>query len=286
MCGVLSLTFLFFVLRGVNYWGTEYLTRTFPDQSHIVIRICFLAVAITAPIFGLVCGSNIGEIIVAYFDTRDEYNYYNVLWSLVLALIAALFSIMACNTSEFLSILVGLWFVLFFGGALLPLISVTILEILEPKDRALATGFNSLVQQLFGQGGSLLMTGYTAQNISFQAAWAILLSGSWFAVVCVALMACSLRPYTLQNNLRESHIPRAAGETTDEELKEEELREQKNKTKKTKATKIRQNRMTQIIKKETENPFQSVASSVQSHPSVQSHQPSSVNSIRLKSSYK
>ena len=86
MCGVLTLTFLFFVLRGVNYWGTEYLAKTFPDESRIVIRICFLATAITAPIFGLVCGSNIGEIIVAYFDTREEYNYYNIVVIIFLSL--------------------------------------------------------------------------------------------------------------------------------------------------------------------------------------------------------
>lgn len=291
MCGVLSLTFLFFVLRGVNYWGTEYLTKTFPEQSRIVIRICFLAIAITAPIFGLVCGSNIGEIIVAYFDTREEYNYYNILWSIGLGLIASLFSITACHTSGFLSILISLWLVLFFGGALLPLVSVTLLEILEPKDRALATGFNSLVQQLFGQGGSLLMTGYIAQNISFQAAWTVLLSGSWFALVCVALMACSLRPNTLQNSNNNNNVrikARAEGEM--EQKKKEEKLARIKKVKKEKSSRLRKKTNINLNAKKSisqspmspsDSPFQSMAS-----PASSTYIQPASKTIKLKSEYR
>ena len=100
----------------------------------------FFGISITSPLLGLALGSSVGDCIAEYFDEHPTsiVHFYNNAWCCVFGCCSAFWSCIAAISTDFVLVAVALWFCLFFGAALIPLLTVTILEVLPVSQRPIA----------------------------------------------------------------------------------------------------------------------------------------------------
>jgi MFS family permease len=206
MTGTLMMSFLFFVVRGIQYWSTIYLEHQFPYISGFGVRCSFLAVSVTAPLLGLFVGSQVGDCIGEYYENnRREKLYKNLLAADLFAVCASLCGFPALSHDYFFVVVLSVWGVLFFGAMLLPLVSTTLLEILHPTHRVVGNGFYNLMVGIIGYAVSISSLGGLAA-VNYYLCWTVLLNTSWVAVVFGLLMTCYLRP-TEPHEISREHDP-------------------------------------------------------------------------------
>jgi sugar phosphate permease len=109
----LALTFLYYVITGIQYWVSNYLITEL-RQDEKVVFISFAIISITGPVLGVVVGGNV----------TTQLGGYNSKRALQLCIVASLLCLASALPTPFVDsfpIFVALlWFLLFFGGAILP----------------------------------------------------------------------------------------------------------------------------------------------------------------------
>ena len=108
-----SLTGLYYIITGIQYWISDYwiVILKVPETT---VFICFAVISITGPVLGVVVGGNVTTCLGGYNSER----------SLDLTAFFAVFCLGCaapiCFMDNFIIVAILLWFLLFFGGAILP----------------------------------------------------------------------------------------------------------------------------------------------------------------------
>lgn len=128
LCG--CLTTLFFVVTGIQFWLPEYLTNVIvhdPDDVAVYITIMMLS----SPISGVA----VGGLVTSYCGGYNKRNGQKV--QLVFGGMAVLFilPIPFLSHGEFVAAAMCFWFLLFFGGAILPQVTGIMLNSVNPSQR-------------------------------------------------------------------------------------------------------------------------------------------------------
>ena len=132
---VISLSTLIYIITGVQYWVSDYLESVLGVLSPKDRLFLFTLACFTAPVMGVLLGPLI----------QDKFCQTNMQKSLIfcsiLGFLASVFSIPAPITLNLFYFIVLMWFILFFGGGIVPILTSIIINSV-PKN--LITSANSL----------------------------------------------------------------------------------------------------------------------------------------------
>lgn len=145
----LALCCMFFVVSGIQYWITQYMTKVLNAEKLFVV-VGFVIISTTAPIFGVLTGGWIS-------DYYGGYKGNNLLTAvkicLLFGLLAFCSAIPACFVQSVLGLIILLWLLLFFGGCIVPAATGIIVNSV-PKEYQSSS--SSVSQLMFNFGGFFL----------------------------------------------------------------------------------------------------------------------------------
>ena len=114
MCA--ALTFLYYLLAGVQYWISDYLITVLKQEEEVVFPT-FAVISITGPVLGVVVGGNVTTSLGGYNSPK----------SLKLMCLVSFFavgsSIPVSFVDDFITVVILVWLLLFAGGFILPTIT-------------------------------------------------------------------------------------------------------------------------------------------------------------------
>ena len=139
----LSLTFLYFVITGIQYWVSDYLIETLKVTRNQVF-VTFAIVSITGPVFGVIIGGNVTTYLGGY---NSKHALYLSMGTAVLCVFSAAPIPFISNFPLFV---VLLWFLLFFGGAILPCMTGIMLNTVPKSLKTTANSIANLSYNLIG----------------------------------------------------------------------------------------------------------------------------------------
>ena len=159
LCSTFALSSLYFVVTGLQMWITAYLTRhdspIKANKNAVVAAFGFCAA--TAPIVGVVTGGIIIDKIGGYGNTRRT-----ALLCSTYGVMAVVSSYSALAMKAFFPFIVCIWFLLFFGGAIIPGLMGIIVSAVQKSHRCVCLSFVKLVSTVLGFFGGPFAFGVVA----------------------------------------------------------------------------------------------------------------------------
>lgn len=140
----LALSNLFFIITAVQYWAPDYLADVLLIKNSENIAYSFILVCITSPTLGVICGG----LLSAKFGGYESR--HSILICLILGILAASCSIPVTIVNDILPFTLYLWLLLFFGGAIVPIITGIIISSLPMNLRGSANSITSILCTLLG----------------------------------------------------------------------------------------------------------------------------------------
>ena len=140
-----SLTGLYFIITGIQYWVSDYLITEI-GQSESVVFISFAIISVTGPVLGVVVGGNVTTALGGYNSEK----------SLILSSCVSVFCLCCAAPIPFFDnfyvVAILLWLLLFFGGFILPCMTGIMLNTV---DQSLKTTANSIANLSYNMLGFL-----------------------------------------------------------------------------------------------------------------------------------
>ncbi|CAD8139119.1 unnamed protein product [Paramecium octaurelia] len=154
---MLSLSSLFFVVTGVQFWITDYLRNVFLMPHEVVFK-SFLIISLTAPLSGVY----LGGLILHNFGGYDGQMAIQIAaFEALLASVSGAF-IPILNNGAF--VLLFLWFLLFFGGSAVPAIMGIMITSIPREQRSSGNSLSHLFQELLGYLPAPVLYGFVQQQ--------------------------------------------------------------------------------------------------------------------------
>lgn len=134
---------MFYIVTGIQYWATSYML-TILKQEETTVFICYTVVTITGPVLGTIVGGSVSTCLGGY-RTRKS-----VIQTLVFTYCCVCFAVPIPLISNFPGFLALLWFLLFFGGSILPSLAGILLSTVNHDEKVIAQSFAMLIYNLVG----------------------------------------------------------------------------------------------------------------------------------------
>ena len=151
----LALCSIYFILTGIQFWMTTYLTDIL-GYDPVLVMIIFSSISITAPLGGVLVGGT-------FADAYGGYRGKNALKALKLCsafgVIAFIFAFPLGFLYSLIYITVLLWAFLFFGAAIVPVSTGIMVSSVRRDCQATSSSFSQLIFNLFGYFFSPILTG-------------------------------------------------------------------------------------------------------------------------------
>lgn len=143
MC--LSVTLLYFVVTGIQFWFSDFLITVMNMEKEVVFTI-FGFVSISGPVFGVIFGGFISSKLGGYNNPRSLY------WTAAVSVFSIFMSVpipyMGYDKVGLQIVL--LWFMLFSGGMMLPGIMGMMLNTVDENLKTTANSIANTSFNLFG----------------------------------------------------------------------------------------------------------------------------------------
>eukprot|EP01041_Mallomonas_annulata_P002576 gene2576-5027_t len=157
---VLAMAALYFVVTGVQFWGTSYMALVL-DAPMPLVHTTFVICAASGPTLGVFFGGWLVDRFGGYAGIKQR------VISLRICFILGLFACgMATGVSLVRSLAVFvplLWLVLFFGGSILPACSGMLVSVIPRRHRPISASISIVIFNIFGYCLSLVLSGYVMQ---------------------------------------------------------------------------------------------------------------------------
>lgn len=140
---VISVTFLYYIITGIQYWVSDYMIIVL-QQSEATVYICFGAVSVTGPVLGVIIGGNITTYLGGYSTRRSLQQ------TLLFTFLCLVFAAPVAFVDNFPVFCTCLWFLLFFGGAILPSLTGVLLNTVKHNQKTVANSIAYLAYNLLG----------------------------------------------------------------------------------------------------------------------------------------
>ena len=141
---IFSLSSLYYVITGVQYWVGDYMDNILHIHSNNKRLYYFTLVCFTSPTSGVLIGGYIINKIGGY----DKKN--SILFCFIFGSLAALFAFFVPLTKNITLFIFLLWLVLFFGGAIVPTMTGITISVLPRNLQGSGNSLQSLISNLFG----------------------------------------------------------------------------------------------------------------------------------------
>ena len=152
----LSLTCIYFIVTGIQFWITKYLIEIL-NVEPIVVNVIFAIISITAPLSGVLFGGTLSD---KYGGYKGKYETKALQMCTAFGILAFFFGLPMGFMFQitYLSILLRTF--LFFGAAIIP-IGTGVMISCVPKDcQATSSSISQLVFNLLGYFSSPMVTGF------------------------------------------------------------------------------------------------------------------------------
>lgn len=183
---VLSNSFIFFILTGIQYWVTDYLITDLGAEMNTV-HLTFGIVSITGPVLGVVIGGNVTSALGGFKAKRS------LMLSIVIAIMCVVSAVPIPFITDFWAYIIFLWFLLFFGGFNMPCFSGMMLETVDNKFKATGNAVANLSYNLIGFLPAPSIYGFVydyGDGGNGTAAMATLMFTPIISLTCVLFAAC------------------------------------------------------------------------------------------------
>lgn len=157
------MTALYFVVTGVQFWGTKYLSIVL-QQPLPLVNALFILCAATGPTLGVFFGGWVVDRYGGYKGARQRVVTLEI--CSVLCFLGCAFAVPVTFLRNIFGAVLLLWLVLFFGGAVLPASSGIIVSVVPRRYRTISSSISLFVFNMFGYFMSLILSGYLMQ-VSF-----------------------------------------------------------------------------------------------------------------------
>lgn len=138
-----GITLLYYIVTGIQYWISDYMITTLKVNDSTVF-ISYATISVTGPVIGIVFGGNITTYLGGY---TSKLVLKTALW---VAISCALVALPIPFINNFIVFCVLLWFLLFFGGSVLPCLTGIMLNTVEQNQRTTANSMANLLYNLLG----------------------------------------------------------------------------------------------------------------------------------------
>ncbi|XP_051912303.1 uncharacterized protein LOC127594481 [Hippocampus zosterae] len=156
---VLVFSNLLFVVTGIQFWMTDYFIRVL-KVDRTIVNVGFVFISITAPVLGTVFGGWAVDRMGGYSDPRT------VKLLLGLVLLCAIPSQLIPYLNSFALVVLLLWSLLFWGGAMIPGLTGLIMVSVPAELRSFGNSKAELLKNLIGYFPSPFIYGMTIQFFS------------------------------------------------------------------------------------------------------------------------
>ena len=139
----IALSGLYFIIAGIQYWISDYMI-TIIKQEETVVFISFAFISITGPVLGVVVGGNVTTYLGGYRSRK----------ALFISQLIAVFCLLCAAPIPFFMnfyvVCVLLWFLLFFGGSILPCMTGIMLNTVSDSQKTTANSLANLSYNMLG----------------------------------------------------------------------------------------------------------------------------------------
>lgn len=159
-----ALAALYWVVTGIQFWITKYMLEILNADPQAA-TIGFTFASITGPTAGVFFGGYIIDRLGGYKDESGEAALNTIRVCCWFGVGAAFFAVPSALCMNFWVLLVSIWMVLFFGGALLPPVTGVSVASVPPDIRAFSTSVAMFIYTLFGYAAAPLVCGLISSSI-------------------------------------------------------------------------------------------------------------------------
>lgn len=207
-----ALCCLFFVVSGIQYWASLYMTVVLGADKMTVV-IGFVIISTTAPIFGVLFGGYVA-------DYYGGYKGENVLKAVKICIffgtLAFLVAIPAGFVNSILVEVVTLWLLLYFGGCVLPSAMGLIVNSVSQEFQSSSSAISQLVFNLCGYFlapvlSALIMDQIKGEKLALKVGFRFILS------ISLLSLSFALLTYFYLVSSEEELVKRSLGEQQDED---------------------------------------------------------------------
>lgn len=150
----------FFVVFGLQFWGTIYMIDILEQDSGTAMAT-YVAITLTAPFFGVIFGGFLSDKFGGYKGKR-------ALTALKLCLVFSLFATLIALAAGFVFTLVSwatlVWLQIFFGACLIPPGSGIVVNSVEKQHQTAASGFAQIIYNILGYFLSPLFSAFIMER--------------------------------------------------------------------------------------------------------------------------
>ena len=141
---VIALSALIYVISGVQYWISDYMNQILLKRGQKERLFIFTLVCFTSPTLGVLIGTFTKDILCR--NNRMK----SLLFCLILGVLATFFAISVTFTNNLYLYTIFMWFVLFFGGGIVPVLTNLIINSVPKELDASGNSITNLFSNLFG----------------------------------------------------------------------------------------------------------------------------------------
>ena len=159
---VLGLSAIYFVITGIQFWTVSYMTNVI-GAPLFDIQIAYAITSVTSPLLGVFFGGYFVDKMGGYKE--DAMATTNTLLTCDIFGTCAVVCAASCAfVNHFVGSVTLIWFVLFFGGAVLPALTGMCLASVPEDCRAVASSFSMFTYNVLGYALAPVLMGFIADS--------------------------------------------------------------------------------------------------------------------------
>lgn len=183
----LALSGLYFVVTGLQFWVTDYMTTPVAEGGIGIdpglVVISFALSSLTGPTAGVFFGGWYIDKHGGYKDDTGEAAAGTLKRCTCFGALALAFAFPAAFLTSFWPIQVAMWFVLFWGGALLSPATGVCINAVSPELRAFSSALSMFSYNILGYAAAPFLCGILAEKFSLKWGFRVVLLSSGVAFI-------------------------------------------------------------------------------------------------------
>lgn len=184
---VFALSGLYFIVTGIQFWATIYMVEKV-GADPLTVKSGFVLTSITGPLIGVFFGGWLIDKLGGYKDDSGQSGVVALKVCSYLGAGAVLFACVAAFSLDFWTVLISIWLVLFFGGAILPALTGIIINAVGEECKNMASSFSMFMYNIVGYAMAPFLSGVVSDAAKDMIwGWRLIMLMSIPSILCAVL---------------------------------------------------------------------------------------------------